>query len=90
MLQRFPGPAIDDGRRASGSVASDFAGLVPEQLGEMAPLVEVGHVGVGLAEEGGIGGELAVVEGVGDRLVDLGGIGARKDVLAVTAAVDLS
>lgn len=58
-------------------------GALPDDLGEVAPVLEVGHAGLSLAVETIVPADLAVVEQVGD---DGGDVVARYtcgDVLTV-------
>ena len=61
-------------------------GVFPEHLAQVAPLLEVRHVGGRFTPGVGIGVEFAVVEPIGDDLADHGGGVARGDVLSVAAS----
>jgi len=76
-------------RRAVDGGAADLGGVLPHDLAEVAPLVEVGHVRVFLAVELIVEGDLAVVEQLGDDRRDIVSLNTSSDVLAVFAAVDV-
>lgn len=70
--------------------AADVGGLLPDDLGEVAPELEVGHVGVGLAVLVGEVWLLAVVEQVSDDGRDILRLDTGSDVLAVAATSNLT
>lgn len=67
--------------------AADGGGALPDDLGEVTPLVEVVHAGLGLAVKILKVVDLAVVKEVGDDGGDVVCFDASSNVLAVSAAV---
>lgn len=59
----------------------------PHRLGEEAPVVEVGHVGIGLSVEAVEGGYLGIVEGVRNDLTDLVRGRASNNALAIASTL---
>lgn len=76
----------------SRGVASDVSGVLPHELREVAPGLEVAHVRVGLAVKSSVGELplLAIVEHVGDNRHDAGRIDTGSDVLTVAATSHLT
>jgi hypothetical protein len=68
--------------------AADVGSALPDNLGEVAPLLEVGHAGVGLTVGGGEVFDLVVVHQIGDHDTNFAGLDTVADVLAVTAAIN--
>lgn len=67
--------------------AAHMGGALPDDLGEVTPLLEIGHAGVGLAVGGGEVFNLVVVHQVGEHDTDLACLDTVADVLAVTTAI---
>lgn len=63
-----------------------MGGGLPDELGEVAPLVEVGHAGVGGAVGGREEFDLIVVHQVGDHDANVAGLNAVANVLTVATA----
>jgi hypothetical protein len=72
------------------SVTSEVGRLLPDNLGEVAPVLEVGHVWLVLAVETVVPAHLAVVEQVGDDGRDVVGGDTSGNVLAVTTSVHVT
>jgi hypothetical protein len=70
--------------------AADGSGGSPDDLGKVTPLLEIGHVGVGLAVLLGEVTDLTVVEHVGDHSGDVLGFDASSNVLTVSTAVNVA
>lgn len=70
------------GRAVVGG-AGDLGGVLPDDLGEVAPGLEIAHVGL-LSVESGVEGLLSVVEHVADDSRDVVGSNTSSDVLAVS------
>lgn len=68
--------------------AADVSGVLPDNLGEVAPFLEVGHARVGLAVRGREVANLVIVHQVGDQNADLALLHTVTDVLAVTTAIN--
>lgn len=79
---------IDQSTRAGDGGTADLRGPLPDDLGEMAKVVEVAQVDVVCVIGAREVAELAVVHVVGDHHGHLVGRVSRADVLAVAAAVD--
>lgn len=75
---------------AVGSVASNVGSALPDDLGEVAPLLEEAHVWVCEAVVAGVKGLLSVVEEVGDDGGDVGRLDTSCNVLAVSTTVDIT
>lgn len=75
--------------RAVLSSAANLGGSLPDELREVAPLLEVGHVGVGLAVEVVEVTDLTVVEELSDDGRDVVGLDTSGNVLTVATAVDI-
>jgi len=75
---------------AVGGGAANMGGTLPDDLGEVAPLLEVGHVGVGMSVQILVPANLAVVEQIGDDGGDVARWNTRSDVLAVPATIHLA
>lgn len=73
-------------RVADHSGTANVGGRLPDDLTEVAPLVEVGHARVGFTVRGGEELDLIVVHQVGDHNTDVAGLNTVTDVLTVTAA----
>lgn len=71
-------------------VASDVGGVLPDDLAEVAPLLEVGHVRAVLTVQARVVWLLAVVEQVSDDGRDVGRLDTSSDVLAVAATSNLT
>jgi hypothetical protein len=69
------------------SGTADVGGVSPDDLGEVAPLLKVGHVWLSLAIETIEVVNLAVVKEIGDDRSDVVALNTCGDVLAVTATV---
>lgn len=67
-------------------VASYCFTVIPKGLTEMAPVAEVGHVGLRLAPWAWVGYIFAVIETVGNDLANPARSEARGDVLAIPAS----
>lgn len=63
-----------------------MGGALPDNLGEVAPLLEVGHAGVGLAVGGREVADLVVVHQVADHNTDLVLLHTVANVLTVATA----
>ena len=81
-------------RRAIDSSAADLSGVDPDHLGEVTPLVEVGHERVFGVLVVGVGGvqvvvvtNLAVVEQLGDDRGNVVSLDTGSDVLTISALV---
>jgi hypothetical protein len=79
-------------RRAVNSGAADLGGVHPDHLGEVTPLVEVGHDRVFGVRVGGVGGvqvvvvtNLAVVEQLSDDRGNVVSLDTGSDVLTISA-----
>lgn len=70
----------------SGGVATDVGSGLPDDLSEMAPKLEVGHVRFVAVEV--IERLLSIVEHIGDDSGDVGSLNTGCDVLAVSATPD--
>jgi hypothetical protein len=68
--------------------ATDVGGALPDDLGEVAPLLELGHAGAGATVGGREVADFVVVHQVGDHHADLALLDAVADVLAVTTAIN--
>lgn len=75
--------------RAVLSGTADLGSTLPDELREVAPLLEVGHVGVGLAVKVVVVVNLAVVEELSDDSRDVVSFNTSGDVLAVTTTIDV-
>ena len=71
------------------SSAADLGGSLPDDLREVTPVLEVAHVGVGLAIETVEVVDFAVVEQVRDNGRDVAGLDTGSNVLTVATAVDV-
>jgi len=69
--------------------AADRKGVFPDDLGEVTPFLEVGHVRVVISVSR-IEPDLVVVHQVGDQLVSLVGEKPSTDVLAIATTAGLS
>lgn len=78
------------GRGAVDSGAANLSGALPDDLGEVTPLVEVAHVGGLLAVLALVKTNLAVVEKLGDDSRNVVSLDTGSDVLAVSATVHLT
>ena len=67
-------------------VAPNRFSVSPDHLGEMAPGLEVAHVGIVVAVVGGIMGFLAVVEAVRENRRNITSLSTGSDVLAITSS----
>lgn len=72
------------------SVAGDFGGSLPNDLGEVAPLLEEGHIRVGLAVLAGKVWLLSIVKEVGDDSGDIGCLHSGSDILAIATTLGLA
>ena len=86
--ERYVGATGVAERVADNGGAANFLSALPDDLGEVAPSVEVGHVGAGGTVEFGEVHHLAVVHQVGDHLTDRGLLNTVSDVLTVATAVN--
>jgi hypothetical protein len=75
--------------RAVLSGTADLGSTLPDELGEVTPLFEVGHVRVGLAVEVGVVANFAVVEELGDDSRDVVSLNTSGNVLTVVTAIDI-
>ena len=75
--------------RAVLSGTADLGGALPDKLREVTPLLEVGHVRIGLAVEIGVVADLAVVEQLGDDSRNVVGLDTSGNVLSVVTAIDV-
>lgn len=75
-------------RGANDSSTANFLSALPDNLGEVTPGIEVGHVGRGLAVEFGEEHHLIVVHEVGNHLSDGGLSNTVSDVLTVATTSD--
>lgn len=83
------GTGVDVAQAVAGnSGAGDVGGTLPDDLGEVAPLVEVGHAGVGSTVGGREEFDLIVVHQVGDHGAHIARINAVADVLAVATTIN--
>lgn len=73
---------------AHHSSAADVGGALPNDLGEVTPLREIGHAGVGLSVGGGKVFNLVVVHQVGEHDAHLACLDTIADVLSVITAVN--
>ena len=73
-----------------GSVASNVGSALPDDLGEVAPLLEEAHVRVRHTVVAGKEGLLSVVEEVGYDGGDVGRLDTSCNVLAVSTTVDIT
>ena len=71
------------------SSATDSGGALPDDLGEVTPVLEVGHVWVGLAVETVEPVDFTVVEEVRDDGRDVVSLDTSSDVLTVSTTTDL-
>jgi hypothetical protein len=75
--------------RAVLSGTADLGGTLPDELREVTPLFEVGHVRVGLAVEVGVVANFAVVEELSDDSRNVVGLDTGGNVLTVVTAIDV-
>lgn len=75
---------------ANDSSAADRDRALPHDLREMAPLLEISHVRVGLAVQTIIVAELIVVHQIGDHDSDLVSRNTVSDVLTIATTADVS
>jgi len=75
--------------RAVLSGTADLGGTLPDELREVTPLFEVGHVGVGLAVEVGVVADFAVVEQLSDDSRNVVGLDTSGNVLTVVTTIDI-
>jgi len=68
--------------------AANVGGALPDDLGEVAPLLELGHARAIRAVGGREVADLVVVHQVRDHHANLALLNAVSDVLAITAAID--
>ena len=73
---------------AHHSSAADMGGALPNNLGEVTPLLEIGHAGVGLSVGGGEVFDLVIVHQIGEHDTDLACLSTIADVLTITTAVN--
>lgn len=69
--------------------AADGGGALPDNLGEVTPVLKIGHIWICLAVETVEVVDLAVVEEIGDDGRDIGGLDTSSNVLTVATAVDV-
>ena len=74
-------------RRAVLRDTTNVSCALPDNLGEMAPMLEVGHIRLSLAVETGVPADLAVVEQIGDDSRNVVGLNTGSNILTVTASV---
>ena len=75
--------------RAVLSGTADLGGTLPHELREVTPLLEVGHVRVGLAVEVGVVANFAVVEQLSNDSRNVVGLDTSGDVLTVVTTVNI-
>jgi hypothetical protein len=78
--------------KTAGAVLSgtaDLGSTLPDKLREVTPLLEVGHIRVGLAVEVGVVANLAVVEELSNDSGDVVSLDTSGNVLTVVAAIDV-
>lgn len=75
--------------RAVLSSAANLGSTLPDELREVAPLLEVGHVGVGLAVKVVVVANLTVVEELSDDSRNVVSLDTSGDVLTITTTVDI-
>lgn len=85
--QGFGGIDVTQAVAGDGSATNVSSGG-PDNLGEVTPVVEVGHVGVGLAVQVGVVAHLVVVHEVGDHNANFGRLNTISNVLTVATAVN--
>lgn len=69
------------------SSTADLSGGLPDNLGEMSPVLKVGHVGVGLAVKSAEVVDFTVVEQVTDNRGNVRGWNTCSDVLTISTTV---
>jgi hypothetical protein len=78
--------------KTAGAVLSgtaDLGSTLPDKLREVTPLLEVGHIRVGLAVEVGVVANLAVVEELSNDSGDVVSLDTSGNVLTVVTAIDV-
>ncbi len=78
------------GKALAGAVlggAADMRGVRPDDLREVAPVLEVGHAGRTLAVETVVPADFAVVEQVGDDGSDIVSLYTCGDILAIATTI---
>ena len=70
--------------------ASNMRGALPDDLGEVTPVLEVAHIGLSLAVEVREVLDLAVVEEIRNDGGDIVALNSGRDVLAVPTTVNIA